>query len=105
MGNLGMQLVGIWSLEGGLALSVKSARKKSLLWALKEEIPMILGVVEGRDSTHCPSDSQHVPAEMPGCIGEETVCSNGGESEILLFEEMAFFRGPEDAFLLLLAEI
>jgi len=53
-GSLGRQLVDIWSLEGGLALSVKSARKTSLLWVLKEEIPVVLDVV---DATHCPSNS------------------------------------------------
>ena len=98
-GSLGRQLVDVWSLEGGLALSVKSARKTSLLWVLKEEIPVVLGVVHGRDSTRCPPDSRHVPAEVRGCIGEETACSSGGESEILLFEEMAFFEGPRIPFL------
>jgi hypothetical protein len=84
-----------WNLERGLSLSAKSPRKASLLWVLKEETPVVLGVVDGRDSKRCTSDSGHGPSELRGCIGEKTACSSGGERELALFEKMAFFEASQ----------
>jgi len=84
-----------WSLERALSLSATSPRKASLLWVLKEETPMVLSVVDGRDSKRCPSDSRHGPNELRGCIGEKKACSSGGERELAVLEKMAFFEASQ----------
>ena len=83
------------SIERGLSLSTKRPRKASLLWVLKEEIPVVLLVVDGRDSKRCPSYFQHGPSELRECIGEKTARSSGGERELAPFEKMAFFEASQ----------
>jgi len=48
---------------------------------VKEEIPVVLSVIDGE--------------KVCGRIGKETADCGGGKSEIVLFEEMAFFKRPD----------